>query len=124
MEKQAKIRHVKAHISSRLGPFGFDEGFPCIFHIVPSRLPHFIRTPLGKPGNTMNVTEKILRAFILRLLLLLLAVFAARHLPDHGLSATPGPSSEQAAAAPVDCYLDTLITDEASASISDMLLHD
>lgn len=72
----------------------------------------------------MNVTEKILRAFILRLLLLLLAVFAARHLPDHGLSATPGPSSEQAAAAPVDCYLDTLITDEASASISDMLLHD
>ncbi len=72
----------------------------------------------------MNVTEKILRAFILRLLLLLLAVLAARHLPDHVPRVAPAPSSEQAAAAPPDCYLDILITDEASASISDMLLHD
>ncbi len=72
----------------------------------------------------MDATEKILRAFIFRLLLLVLAVFAARHLPDHGLrTASTGPV-ELAVAAPVECASDASPNDTQGESMRDMLLHD
>ncbi|WP_196809327.1 hypothetical protein [Rhizobium sp. 2MFCol3.1] len=124
VEKQAKVRHVEAHFSSRQRPFGFTEGFPCIFHIVLCRLPKIMRTSFYEPGKAMDATEKILRAFIFRLLLLVLAVFAARHLPDHGLRTASIVPVELAAATQGGCASGPLPVSHADDPVQDMLLHD
>jgi hypothetical protein len=63
-----------------------------------------IPTPVSG-GEVMDTTEKILRAFIFRLALLLLAVLAARHLPDHSQRAVSSTPHSLAAAfdASLDC---------------------
>ncbi|MFK0334824.1 hypothetical protein ACIQUB_27315 [Rhizobium sp. NPDC090275] len=72
----------------------------------------------------MDTTDKILRAFIFRLLLLVLAVFAARHLPDHGLRTVRAEPVALAAADQVECALETSSFDKANDKLDDMLLHD
>jgi hypothetical protein len=124
VEKQAKICHVEAHISSRPRPFGFTEGFPCIFHIVLCRLPQMMRTSFAEPGKAMDTTEKILRAFIFRLLFLVLAVFAARHVPDQGLRTASVEPVELATASQAGCASGLRSGGLYEDLIQDMRLHD
>ena len=72
----------------------------------------------------MDTTEKILRAFIFRLLFLVLAVFAARHLPDQGLRTASVVPIELATASQAGCASGLRSGGQDEDLIQDMRLHD
>ncbi len=69
----------------------------------------------------MDASEKILRAFVFRLALLVLAVFAARQLPDHSVRTA---STAPVELAHVECAPDLPLGDKATEAIDDMRLQD
>jgi len=71
----------------------------------------------------MDASEKILRAFAFRLALLVLAVAAARNLPDNSAGDAPTGSIALASLAP-ECGSAPPQRGEADPDLRDMSLHD